>query len=221
LQPPRGFQEGFPDATIQPPVAPRGALAPRRVLEGLLACSSETSMVVVDEAFMDFTSGEESLLGSEYENVLVLRSFTKIYSIQGLRAGFLYTGSRRLARLVDSFRQPWNVNSLAAEVVVRILEWEGLEGYIRRSVETVAVEREFLAERLKRLGLKVYDSQAPFMLVEHKVRHPELNERLLARGFYVRDASTFEYLTPHHSRISVKLRNENEKLVEVLAEVLA
>jgi len=78
-------------------------------------------MVVVDEAFMSFTSGEESLVGSEYESVVVLRSSTKIYSILGLRASFLYTGSRRLARLVDSFRQPWNVTSLAVEVVVRLL----------------------------------------------------------------------------------------------------
>jgi len=52
-----------------------------------------------------------------------------IYGIPGLRAGFLYTGSRRLARLADSFRQPWNVNSLAIEVVVRrflILEKQAL-----------------------------------------------------------------------------------------------
>jgi len=76
-------------------------------------------MVVMDEEFTDFTSGEESLLGSEYESVVVLRSSTRIYGIPGLRAGFLYIGSRRLARLVDSFRQPWNVNSLAVEVVVR------------------------------------------------------------------------------------------------------
>jgi len=78
-------------------------------------------MVVVDEAFMSFTSGEESLLGSEHESVVILRSSTKIYSILGLRVSFLYTGFAKLARLVDSFRQLLNVNSLAVEVVVRLL----------------------------------------------------------------------------------------------------
>jgi Histidinol-phosphate/aromatic aminotransferase and cobyric acid decarboxylase len=202
------------------PNNPTGAYTPRSVIEELLQCSQDSVTLVLDEAFSDFTANRESLLGVNDERVIVLRSFTKIFAIQGLRAGFLYTGSRRVARLIDSLRQPWNVNSVAVSVVEKILEWDGLEDYITSTVEVVSSERTFLEGQLRRLGLKVYTSQAPFILVKHGIPHPNLNEMLVKRGLYVRDASTFAYLTPYHSRVSVKLREDNVALIRVLEEII-
>jgi threonine-phosphate decarboxylase len=202
------------------PNNPTGALTPRRVLEELLSCSKDNTVLVVDEAFSDFTGNRESLLGLGDDRVIVLRSFTKIFSIQGLRVGFLYAGSRRMARLLDGFRQPWNVNSLAVEVTVKLLEWDGLGEYLRATLEVVEVERLFLEGNLKRLGFEVYESKAPFLLVRHGVPHPHFNNELLENGLFVRDASTFPYLTPYHSRVSVRLRGDNIRLLEVLEKLV-
>jgi histidinol-phosphate/aromatic aminotransferase/cobyric acid decarboxylase-like protein len=202
------------------PNNPTGALTPRRVLEELLSCSKDNTVIVVDEAFSDFTGNKESLLGLGDDRVIVLRSFTKIFSIQGLRVGFLYAGSRRMARLLDGFRQPWNVNSLAVEVTVKLLKWDGLREYLRATMEVVEVERLFLEEHLKRLGFEVYESKAPFLLIRHGVPHPHFNKELLENGLFVRDASTFLYLTPYHSRVSVRLRGDNVRLLEVLEELV-
>ena len=202
------------------PNNPTGALTPKRVLEELLSCSKDNTVIVVDEAFSDFTGNRESLLGLDDDRVIVLRSFTKIFSIQGLRVGFLYTGSRRMARLLDSFRQPWNVNSLAVEVTVKLLKWDGLRDYLRATLEVVEVERLFLEEHLKRLGFEVYESKAPFLLIRHSMPHPYFNKELLENGLFVRDASTFLYLTPYHSRVSVRLRGDNTRLLEVLEKLV-
>ena len=202
------------------PNNPTGALTPKRVLEELLSCSKDNTVIVVDEAFSDFTGNRESLLGLDDDRVIVLRSFTKIFSIQGLRVGFLYTGSRRIARLLDSFRQPWNVNSLAVEVTVKLLKWDGLRDYLKATLEVVGVERLFLEEHLKRLGFEVYESKAPFLLIRHDVPHPYFNKELLENGLFVRDASTFLYLTPYHSRVSVRLRGDNTRLLEVLEKLV-
>ena len=202
------------------PNNPTGALTPRRVLEELLSCSKDNTVIVVDEAFSDFTGNRESLLGLDDDRVIVLRSFTKIFSIQGLRVGFLYAGSRRMARLLDGFRQPWNVNSLAVEVTVKLLKWNGLRDYLRATLEIVEVERLFLEGNLKRLGFEVYESKAPFLLVRHSMPHPHFNNKLLENGLFVRDASTFPYLTPYHSRVSVRLRGDNIRLLEVLEKLV-
>ncbi len=201
---------------ISNPNNPTGTLTPRRVVEEILTCSHHSTIVVVDEAFSDFTGNIESLLGSADERIVVLRSFTKIFNIQGLRVGFLYSTSRRITRLVDGFRQPWNVNSMAAEVVEKLLEWDGLKDFIRTTLEVVDKERRFLEERLRKLGFEVYESQAPFILIRHRIPHPHFNRKLLENGLFVRDASTFTYLTPYHSRVSVRLRNDNLKLLGVL-----
>jgi threonine-phosphate decarboxylase len=74
------------------PNNPTRALTPRRVLEELLSCSKDNTVLAVDEAFSDLAGNWESLLGLDDDRVIVLRSFTKIFSIQGLRVGFLYTG---------------------------------------------------------------------------------------------------------------------------------
>lgn len=203
------------------PNNPTGTLTPRAVIEELLECSGANTVIVVDEAFADFTEGEESLLGVTLENTVILRSFTKILGIQGLRAGFLYTSSRRLVARIDNLRQPWNVNSLSSRIVVELLRWSKLKSYIEEARRVVEIERSYLTSRLKDLGLTVYESQAPFILLEQPIPHPKFNEELLKRGFYVRDASTFTYLTLYHSRVSVRMRDDNVKLVRAVEEVLA
>ncbi|MCS7107109.1 MAG: histidinol-phosphate aminotransferase family protein [Acidilobaceae archaeon] len=195
------------------PNNPTGHLARREELEKALECSS---YLLVDEAFADFTLDAESMLG---RGAFVARSLTKILAIPGLRAGFLY--APREARKVDAIRQPWNVNSLAAAALARFLREGDMRGFVRRSAEVLGREGEFLLSALSSLGLRAFPSAAPFLLAEHAVPHPLFNSLLAKRGVYVRDASSFHYLTPYHSRISVRLREENVRLVEAIRGAVA
>jgi threonine-phosphate decarboxylase len=103
---------------------------------------------------------------------------------------------------------------------VKLLKWDGLGEYLRATLEVVEVERLFLEGNLKRLGFEVYESKAPFLLIRHDVPHPHFNKELLKNGLFVRDASTFPYLTPYHSRVSVRLRGDNIRLLEVLEKLV-
>lgn len=205
------------------PNNPTGALVERRVVEELLEFLPDSALLVADEAFIDFVGEAESLLGFDDPRVVVLRSFTKIFAVPGLRLGFAYIGDESLALRVDCYRQPWNVNALAAYAFSKLLkEYEReVREYIGRVRSVIAVEREWLSRMLEGLGVRVYRSSAPFLLVYHpQVRHPVLQERLIGYGVYVRDGSSFKFLTPSHSRVSVRLRRENMVLVEAFRRAL-
>ncbi len=203
------------------PNNPSGSLTPKNVIEELLSCLDKGSTLALDEAFSDFTGDSESLLGSGFEDVVVLRSFTKIIAMPGLRAGFMYTSNTRIHALIDSIRQPWNVNIIVSEALGELLrEKNYLKQFIRETVEFIEAERGFLVSNMRALGFQVYNSRAPFLLVRHPEPHPEFNNKLAARSVYVRDASSFAYLSPYHSRVSVKLRSDNLKLLEALEDAV-
>lgn len=219
---PRVLREGSL-LLLSNPNNPTGALArPEAVVEAAECMNG--GVVLLDEAFMDLVPAEGySLLGKAPHNVVVVRSLTKSLAVPGLRVGFAYTEDRRLVRLLEASRQPWNVNTLAALVAVEALATHAGETrrHISKAREAIRVESEWLRSRLEALGLTAYESWAPFMLVYHpQARHPRLQVELNRRGVHVRDASSFAYLTPHHSRVSVRLRGENQVLLEAFEDAL-
>ncbi|MDM7275454.1 MAG: histidinol-phosphate transaminase [Thermoprotei archaeon] len=203
------------------PNNPTGSLTRRSLVEALVGCLGRGSTLVIDEAFSEFTRDSESLLGAGFDNIIVLRSFTKIMAIPGLRSGFMYVPNARICGVVDAVRQPWNVNIIVSTALTELLSEKSLlKAFINETVEFIEAERGFLASKIKALGLQVYNSKAPFILIRHGEPHPEFNNKLIARGVYVRDASSFAYLTPYHSRVTVRTRRENLRFLNALGDVV-
>ncbi len=194
------------------PNNPTGCLVNKGQMEEIVDNLPPNSFIILDEAFMDFARNSESFLNSGINNILVIRSLTKILAIPGLRIGFLHTNNDKILSLVDKIRQPWNVNIVAAEALSR-LDKKILYDYIEKSIKLIETERMFLISELRRIGLEVYNSQAPFLLLRHPIEHPDMMEKLISYGVYVRDASSFAYLTKYHSRVSIRLREDNIKLI--------
>lgn len=204
------------------PNNPTGSLAPPSIIEEIADCL-ENGLVLLDEAFIELSPGGASLLGSAPGNVVVVRSLTKTLALPGLRVGFAHAEDARIAALLDSARQPWNVNTLAATVAVEALTTHRLEveNHVAAGLRLVESEIPWLEGRLKSIGVEVYGSHAPFILIKHEgASHPVLQAELNRRGVHVRDAGSFTYLTPQHSRVSVRSRGENQVLVEALAGAL-
>lgn len=205
------------------PNNPTGACVGLKELKELLT-TLPNSLVVVDEAFAELSASCRGFLelAKDYENLVVLRSFTKSFGVRGLRVGFLYTSNSRLAAALNTCRQPWNVNSLASYSIAKVLRErrEDVREYLGRSVEVVEVERAVLARGLADLGVKVYESHAPFLLAKHaRVSAGESRRRLWSRGIAIRDASSFPYLTEYHVRISVRPREDTELLLKAYREL--
>ena len=176
--------------------------------------------IVVDEAFIDFAT-DDTLARVEEDNLIVLRSFTKILSIPGIRLGYL-VASRKLAKLFDNVRPPWNVNAYAYTVLTILRNYiDEFRCFINESRTYIATELNSIVPKLKQLDLEVYSfTTVPYILVKHPIPHPDMQQRLLERGVYVRDCSSFYALSPYFSRVSIRSRDENEVLVKAFKYAL-
>jgi cobyrinic acid a,c-diamide synthase len=193
------------------PTNPTGVLHPRALLASLVRPGR---VVVVDEAFMDAVPGEpESLVGAP--GVLVLRSLTKMWSMPGVRAGYVVGEPAHLAEL--SRQQPsWSVSTPAAAAMVACSTAEARAEAHRRA-RAVAGWRAVLVEGLAARGLVVAgDPATPFVLVHGPAG---LRERLREQGFAVRRGDTFPGLGPDWVRIAVRDPVTTERLLGAVDRV--
>jgi histidinol-phosphate/aromatic aminotransferase/cobyric acid decarboxylase-like protein len=196
------------------PNNPTGALdAP----EAVLALLRAGRLVVVDEAFMDFVPEPAwSVAGVRRAELVVVRSLTKLWTLAGIRAGYLLAAPELVAAL-EAQRQPWNVNGLALAAMTVCAADDTTP---RRIAAEVAAARAELLAALQRLsGVTAWPSAANFVLLE--VPHGRaIVGALRDAGIAVRPAASFPGLNDDHIRVAVRRPDENRRLVAALAEAL-
>lgn len=196
------------------PNNPTGRLAGKEYLKRLLeVCEEKGIRAVIDECFIEFCGGDESLL-SELEahmNLLLVRAFTKSFALPGVRLGYLLCSDTSLLNDVRRQLPEWNLSVFAQAAGVACT---GERGFLEKTVSYVRTEREFLTESLKKLGVKVFPGEADFILA-YSSRN--LYEELLEQGILIRDCSNFRGLSRGFFRIAVKTRRENEMLLKAVA----
>lgn len=176
-------------------------------------------LLVVDESFMEFVPDErESLAGRrDLPGLVVVRSLTKLWSLAGVRAGYLLADAALVARLAGQ-RQPWSVNAPACAALELCLSDQRTQQGL---AERIGRARADLAARLQRIpGLELWQSEANFLLLRVP-DGPHVVQQLRARGIAVRPARSFPGLGDDHLRIAVRRDAENRRLVQALAESLA
>ena len=204
------------------PASPSGAqLSPEALLPLVETLDASGAYTVLDEAFVDFI--EEASLKSfldKFQRLIILRSFTKFFGIPGIRLGYVLSSPKIVARL-EKCSEPWSVGTLA-EAAGRVCLKD--EAFIERTRELVADEREFLTAGLKRIdGLLVYPASANYLLVKIEKQGfsaASVRGELLSEGILIRDASNFRGLDERYFRTAVRLRHENERLLDALERCL-
>ena len=207
--------EGAKVIFMASPNNPTGTQQPKEVVEAI--AEGFEGLLVVDEAYADF--GDFSLwdLPLKRENVVVLRSFSKVAGLAGLRIGYAVV-SEEVHGFISRLRSPYSVNSIAQEVVRLILErWDE----VKRAVEVVRAERDFLVRELASTkGIRPYESKANFVLFRVEAMSSwELVDRLEAMGFHVRERSA-KPLLENCVRVTVGPRRVNELFVRALRRTL-
>lgn len=172
--------------------------------------------LVLDECFMELTGKEQtySFLKrlDEFPNVVVIRAFTKLYAIPGVRLGYLVC-EQNLAEKIRLQLPEWNLSVFAQRAgVAAIKEQE----YIARAVVCIQTQRQFLLEELQAAGCSVFDSDADYLLFYSEM---PLYELFLQRGILIRDCSNFRGLQRGYYRIAVKSEEQNWMFAEVLREI--
>jgi histidinol-phosphate/aromatic aminotransferase/cobyric acid decarboxylase-like protein len=180
----------------------------------------EFALVVVDEAFMDFLppGEEQSLIGmvQEYQNLVILRSLTKFYSLPGLRLGYAIAHPDRLSKW-QRWRDPWPVNTLAAAAAIAAVKDKKFQ---QMTWEWLPSARNQLFHALASIpGLQPLKGSANFLLVESQQPSSQLQQKLLKQQqILIRDCRSFPQLGDRFFRVAVRTWEDNYRLVEALKE---
>lgn len=201
------------------PNNPTGTLIEKEEFDRFLEQVPDTVIVVVDEAYVDFTSPEMRLNIHDYlygdKPVVFLRTFSKAYGLAGLRIGYGIM-RRDISTYLHRVRQPFNVNELAQVGALACLQDK--EHYDK----TMAMTRDgipSLRAEIEKLGCTTFPSHANFFLVDVKTDCRKIYESLLHKGVIVRPMHSYDY--PEYIRITVGTAKENQRLLTALAETLA
>lgn len=197
------------------PNNPTGKLMSRQYLEKLLRiCKDRDIWVVLDECFIAFCGNEFSVLEDieNYDNLLLVRAFTKIYAIPGVRLGYLVCSNLSLLERISKHLPEWNLSTFAQEAGGACANQAA---FLTETIDYIKRERQFLTDGLERLNLCTFSSGANFILIYSE---KPLYEELLKRGILIRDCGNFRGLAKGYYRIAVKSRKENEKLLKVIGE---
>lgn len=199
------------------PNNPNGKLISREQIVATLE-ASPNRVLVVDEAFIDFTIGDNSVvdLTSEYENLIVVRSMTNKFAIPGLRLGYM-VASPELIEKVGRFAYPWRVNSLAIEAGKFLLQRKDT---LSGSLPTIMQRKENLQAAILRIkGYEPKVSDTTFFLVKCAFDVEDLKLWLLENyGILIRSCSNFKGLSNHYFRLNTLNEKRNAMLVEALEE---
>lgn len=198
------------------PNNPTGALADFSLLQAVAKrCDAVGARLAVDECFLDFTHGPSVLsLLEEYPRLVVVKAFTKMYSMAGLRLGYLVCKDRPLLQAVAQFGQSWSVSSPAQAAGAAALALTGWAETTRRLVDA---QRAVVTGALLALGLTVYPGSANFLLLRSDTI--PLAAPLLAQGILIRSCGNYRGLDDRYYRIGLKTEAENQELLLAIAQL--
>ncbi|MCR4696525.1 MAG: aminotransferase class I/II-fold pyridoxal phosphate-dependent enzyme [Lachnospiraceae bacterium] len=197
------------------PNNPTGALTDKDLLKEIFdTCKRKDIRVVLDECFIEFTNEKSALsLIDEYPNLIVIRSFTKIFAIPSVRIGYMICSDKTLVNDVSNHLPEWNVSGIAEAAGC---ECTKCGEYIIKSRDYVKKEREYLSEQFKKLGIKTYDSSTNYLLIHSE---KQLYDLLLEQGILIRDCANFRGLKKGYYRIAIKTHTHNELLIDAIRHI--
>jgi histidinol-phosphate aminotransferase len=206
-------------ALVCNPNNPTATALPLEAIDEFVGSVPRHVAVILDEAYVEFNllqDPDDSLpLLKKHPNLVILRTFSKVYGLCGLRAGYAL-GSEEFRLAVDRVRQPFSVNTLAQVAAAEALRHQD---EVERRVERTIVERVHVESELVGRGLTTTESQGNFTWVSLGDRDEEdVVQGLLERGVVVRAGAALG--GPGNLRVTFGTRDENEKFLAALSELL-
>ncbi|NLE03424.1 MAG: aminotransferase class I/II-fold pyridoxal phosphate-dependent enzyme [Crenarchaeota archaeon] len=198
--------------------------SPAQIEEIVQAALAQNILVFLDEDFLEFIYNDEkySLISkiNNYPNLFILRSFTKLYGLTGLRIGY-GIASEEIIRVLSNAKIPWNINCLGQVAAIAALDDKT---HLTKTLDLIKAEKPFLLEGLSKFkSLKLISPDANFVLVDVRktgFTAAQLKAKLLTFGILIRDCSSFAGLDQYFIRVAIKTHFENEKLLEALQKTL-
>ncbi|MCY3410779.1 MAG: aminotransferase class I/II-fold pyridoxal phosphate-dependent enzyme [Candidatus Heimdallarchaeota archaeon] len=195
------------------PNNPTGSVISARELRTILECNPFT-LFILDEAYVDFAAVSLIYLLQEYDNLLVLRTFSKAYAMAGLRLGAII-GPEKFISQLKARSSPYAVNIAAVVFIQRLILDDSA---IKTSIQIIVQNREYLSKELKKRGFFVYPSEANFILVQFGSLNSYMIRGLRSLGILIRDQSN---AIPGCSRITIGSKIQMDDLLNVIDLLLS
>lgn len=195
------------------PNNPTGAVVQKKHLLAIAKkCELTGTYLCVDECFLPFLEKEKDYTLKNdlkvFPHLLVLRAFTKVYAMPGLRLGYALTANRQLSEKMRQCLPPWNTS-----VVAQAAGEEALKDreFVKQTQQIIRGEKMYLMKELQNgLAQEIYASEANFIFFRSR---PDLQKRLLEKRVLIRDCSNYRNLQEGYFRIAVRSHAENEELI--------
>ncbi|MBI4632738.1 MAG: histidinol-phosphate transaminase [Deltaproteobacteria bacterium] len=201
------------------PNNPTGTYWDEATLRRFLDAIAVHQIVVVDEAYIEFVEKNDCPDGMkllrEYPNLIVFRTFSKMYGLAGLRIGYL-AGALETVDIIRRTCVVYSVNGIAQEAALAALDDDE---HIRRTRELVSREKAFLAREFARLGLTTQAGEGCYVMIRLPMSDTLAYRKLMAQGVMVRSMTGFRY--PNWIRVSIGTHEAMEAFIKALQTILA
>lgn len=200
------------------PNNPTGTIVTQSQVDDFMAQVPDDVLVVFDEAYYEYVERADYVSGLRYlqngKNVIVCRTFSKIYGLAALRIGYAFT-TPEIASAIERVTEPFNVNSVAQTAAIAALD--DVE-HLQASQELNKKGKQFLYEQLNNLGLIYVPTQANFIFIDTGQDCRQVFQGLLQQGVIVRTGDIFGY--PTYIRVTIGSPAENARFINSLKNVL-
>ena len=204
------------------PNNPSGQLTEANVIKDLLDCCKQAgTWLAVDECFLDFTEQADRYTSKvfleDYLNLVILKAFTKMFAIPGLRLGYALCANEKLIEGFYFHGADWPVSNLAQAAGIAALE--DADRFIAQTVEYTSGERARIEHGLTELGFKVFKASANYVFFQNKLPF-DLHRELDKFGIRIRSCGNYPGLDESYCRIGVSDRESNDRLLDVIGEIM-
>ncbi len=203
---------------IDNPTNPIGTMLNKDEIEYLLKNISSNTIIILDEAYNEYIDENKRInsikLMKKYKNLIILRTFSKIYGLAGLRVGYLIA-DKYITQYVKKLRLPFNVNLLAQKTALAAIDDNE---FIKKSKNINDKEKVFLYRELNKLGYQTIESFTNFISLDSRKDTKILFDKLLSKGVIVRPLNA--YKLPTFIRISIGTHSQNVKFIKAFKEVI-
>jgi L-threonine-O-3-phosphate decarboxylase len=207
------------------PNNPTSKLIPKEALTSIIeAAMAHNIFVFLDEDFLEFVKDEKalSMIGriNMYPNLFILRSFTKIFGLAGLRVGY-GIASEEIINVLSCAKIPWNVNCLAQAAAVAALKDKE---HLRMTCELISREKLWMQNELSRFSVFEFsEPDANFFFIDIRksgFTAPQIKSKMLSAGILIRDCTSFKGLDEYYIRVAVKTHEENKQMIDAFRRIV-
>lgn len=200
------------------PNNPTGGLIDQKDIKTVL--ENTDALVVVDEAYFEYSEINNVELLADYDNLFILRTFSKVMGLAGMRIGY-GLGNPKFIEYMHRAKPVFSLTRLSQIAALATLDDKG---YIQGSIKLGIESRDYLYHELSKIPqLKVLESKANYLLLDIRktgMNSKTLTEKLMKKGIIVRDCSSFRGLDDYWIRVSVGALEDDKRFLEVLGTII-